>query len=210
MATEKTATATWEGSLAAGRGMVDLGSGAAVAVERHADTPRVDERRPGRPRPTELLVAVPEDDGAVAHAGEHLRLVLLRLRREALDVRERRAVNVEHAVELGLRRQRVQHRDLLLRQAAEEELVGRHHLRTVVRRLTEPALTVPADPRRVFELSQAPERLERPRARRAVVPAEQPAIDTNLLRVAQHLLERRDVPVDVVEEPEHGGVVSPR
>ena len=33
MATEKTATATWEGSLAAGRGMVDLGSGAAQNLE---------------------------------------------------------------------------------------------------------------------------------------------------------------------------------
>jgi len=33
MATEKTATATWEGPLAAGRGMVDLGSGAAQNLE---------------------------------------------------------------------------------------------------------------------------------------------------------------------------------
>ena len=32
MATEKTATATWEGSLAAGHGSVDLGSGAASGL----------------------------------------------------------------------------------------------------------------------------------------------------------------------------------
>src|SRR5439155_26645020 len=132
--------------------------GAGVAVERHAGAARVDELRPVRSGPLELLMAVAEYDGALTHAREHVLLALLRLRREALDVRERRAVDVEHAVQLGLRRQAVEHRDLLLRQAAEEELVGRHHLRTVVRRLTEPALTVPADPRRVFELSQAPER----------------------------------------------------
>ena len=33
MATEKTATATWEGSLAAGHGSVDLGSGAASGLQ---------------------------------------------------------------------------------------------------------------------------------------------------------------------------------
>ena len=49
-----------------------------------------------------------EDDQPVTHAVEHPLLARLRLGREALYVRLRRAMDVEHAVELGLRRQAVE------------------------------------------------------------------------------------------------------
>src|ERR1043166_7129214 len=111
----------------------DRPGGAPVTVERHADPAGGDERRSVRPGAVELLVAMSEADGPVANAGEHPRLVVLRLRREALDVRERRAVHEEHAVDLRLRRQCVQHLDLVLRQATQEELVRLHHLGAVVR-----------------------------------------------------------------------------
>src|SRR5207302_3460355 len=68
----------------------------------------------------------------------------------------------------------------------------------------QPALAVPADPRRVLELPQALEGLERPGAGSAVVAAEQPAVDPHAAGVREHLFKRGDVAVDVVEQPEHG------
>ena len=47
-------------------------------------------------------MAVPEDDSPIVDAVQQALLTLLRFRRKALDVGERRAVHVEDAVELGL------------------------------------------------------------------------------------------------------------
>ena len=117
-------------------------------------------------------------------------------------------MHVEHPVELGLRREPVEPVDHVVRQAAREELVDAHHFGPVERWLPQPALAVAADPGCVLELAETVERLERPRARRAVVAAEQPAVDAELTRLGEHLFQRRQVPVDVVEQPEHGPIVS--
>ena len=176
-----------------------------VPVEGHPDAARIDEVGSVRAGPPELLVTVPEDHGPLADPGQHALVVVAGLGREALDVRQRRAVHVEDPVQLGLRRKRVEPLDDLLRKRAPEDVVGRHHLGTVERRLTQPALAVPADPGRLRQLLQAGERLVGPGTRRPVVAAEQPAIDAELLCLREHALQRRHVPVDVVEDSEHGG-----
>jgi hypothetical protein len=51
---------------------------------------------------------VAEEDRPIPLAGEEALFALLRLRREAVDVGERRAVADEDAVQLGLLRQRVE------------------------------------------------------------------------------------------------------
>ena len=56
-------------------------------------------------------------------------------------------------------------------------------------------------------ITVAVERLERPRARDAVVPAEQPAVDADGLGVLEDPLERREIAVDVVEQTEHRATV---
>jgi hypothetical protein len=61
-------------------------------------------------------------------------------------------VHVEDAVQLGLRRECVEPVDHVLGEPAEEQLVDLHHLGPVGRRLAQPALAVPSDPRRVLEL----------------------------------------------------------
>ena len=71
-----------------------------VTVERHAGAAGIDQRRAVRPRPPKLQMAVTEDDGAVANTVQHPLVVVAGLRREALDVGERRAVDVENAVQL--------------------------------------------------------------------------------------------------------------
>jgi hypothetical protein len=88
-------------------------------------------------------------------------------------------------------------------------LVDLRDLGPVGRRLTCPALAVPADPDGVRQRLEALEGLERPRARDAVVAAEQPAVDAGGFRVLEHALEGRQVPVDVVEQTEHRATVSP-
>jgi hypothetical protein len=114
-------------------------------------------------------------------------------------------VDEEDPVELGLRWQAVEPVDLLIREPAGEELVDLHHLGPVLRRLLEPTLAVAADPGGVLEEPQPLERLQRPRAGRAVVPAKQPAVDSRRLRVSEHLLQGRQVAVDVVQQAEHRG-----
>src|SRR5439155_9130332 len=114
--------------------------GASVAVERHSGAARVDEVAAVRTRATELEMAVAEDDRPVADAGKQALLPLLRLRSEAVVVSERRAVHVEDAVELGLRRQRVQPLHLVVRELAVESLVRLAHLRPVLGWLESPAL----------------------------------------------------------------------
>ena len=71
-----------------------------VTVERHAGAAGIDQRRAVRPRPPKLQMAVTEDDGAVADAVQHPLVVVTGLRREALDVGERRAVDIENAVQV--------------------------------------------------------------------------------------------------------------
>src|SRR5205823_213051 len=88
---------------------------AGVAVERHAHAAGVQELRSVRPGSAELEMAVPEDDRTIANARQHALLAWLRLRREALDVRQRRPVDIEDAVEVDLRLQR-----------GEPALVGAH------------------------------------------------------------------------------------
>ena len=109
-------------------------------------------------------------------------------------------MHVEDAVELGLDRERVQPLDELLPIAASEELVGLHHLGPIERWLTEPALAVAADPRRVRQFAQTLDRLLRPWARRAVVPSEEPAVDVQPIGLGENPLERGQVAVNVVED----------
>src|SRR5205823_5436368 len=94
--------------------LADRPRGAPVAVKRHPDAAGVHQRRPVRPGPRELLVAVPEDHDPVADTREHPRLALLGPRGEALDVRQWGAVDVEDTVDLRPLRERVQPVDLLL------------------------------------------------------------------------------------------------
>src|SRR5205807_3584225 len=81
--------------------------GAPVAVERHSGAARVDEVGAVRAGAAELKMAVTEDDRPVADSGEQPLLTLLRLGGKAIVIGERRAVDVEDPIELGLRRQRV-------------------------------------------------------------------------------------------------------
>ena len=142
---------------------------------------------------------MPEDDGAVPNAGEHLLVVGARLAREALDIGERRAVDVEHAVDLRVSWQVVEALDLV-GEIAGHELHRRHDLRDILRRLGQPALAVPANPGGVLELAQARECRASERFGRIVVATEQVPVRPGLSRLPQHLLERRQVPVDVVED----------
>jgi hypothetical protein len=111
-------------------------------------------------------------------------------------------VRVEDAVELGRRREGVKPLDLVLGEVREEARVRLDDLRPV-RRFAQPALAVPSDPRRVRQLPQECERLERPRARGPVVAAEEPAVCACALGVSEHGLERGEVAVDVVEDRQH-------
>src|SRR2546421_7936438 len=122
----------------------------AVAVERHSDAARIEQLRVVRPRSPELEMTVAEDDRPAVYARQHPLLAGLRLDREALDVRQRRAMDVEDSVELDLGLQRI-----------EPALVGahsgvaprdvRHHLGAVGRWLAQPALPVAPNPRRPLE-----------------------------------------------------------
>ena len=117
-------------------------------------------------------------------------------------------MHIEDAVELGPRRQRIQPPHLLVRDLATEPLVRLGHLGTVLRRLEQPTLAVAADPGRVGKLTQAGQRLYGVRARRAVVAAEQPAVDARVVGIGEHCIERIQVAVDVVEDAEHVRLVS--
>ena len=79
---------------------------------------------------------------------------------------------------------------------------------TVSRRFPQPALAVATNPGRIRKLAQTVERLLRPWARRAVVAAEQPAVDAGPPGVRQHRVERGDVAVDVVQKPKQASIVS--
>ena len=89
------------------------------------------------------------------------------------------------------------------RSLVAEALVRLDHLGPVGRRLAEPALAVAADPGRVLEAAQPVERFARVRARGAVVPAEQPAVDPHGVRIGEHGVQRIHVSVDVIQESEH-------
>src|SRR6266849_5244332 len=132
-----------------------------VTVQRHACATGVDERRAVRPGPAELLVAVAEDDDLVADAVQHPLVVLAGLGREALDVRKRRAVDIEDTVLLELRLQRVEPA-LVSPQAGVALRERLHHFGPIRRRLTQPALSVAANPGRVRQFAQPLDRLARP------------------------------------------------
>ena len=153
---------------------------------------------------------MPEDNRPLADAGEEALLPLVRLGREAIVVGKRRAVHVEDAVELGSRRQVEEPFHLLGGNLVPEPPVRLAHLRPILGRLEQPALTVAADPRRVRQLAQTRECLERVRTRGPVVAAQQPAVDVHGLRVGEHRLERIQVAVDVVEDSEQALLVSRR
>src|SRR5881396_439836 len=70
-----------------------------LAVPRRTDAAGIDEKGSVRPWPLELEMAVPEDDRPVVLAREQA-LVVARLDVEALVVRERRAMDVEDALDL--------------------------------------------------------------------------------------------------------------
>ena len=94
-------------------------------------------------------MAVPEDDRPVVLAREQALVVLARLDVEALVVRERRAMDVEDAVDLSLRRQVEKPLLFLRRQLVLEVVVSLPHLRAILRRFEQPPLAVAADPGRV-------------------------------------------------------------
>ena len=153
-----------------------------VTVERHPDAARIDEVGAVRPGPPELLVAVAEDHGPVADPGQHALVVVGRLGREALDVRQRRAVHVEDPVQLGLRRKRVEPLDDLLRQRAPEEVVaspsppgGRAAALAASARRSRGSTSLPAAPSGGRASRRATDW-------RPVVAAEQPAVDAELAR----------------------------
>jgi hypothetical protein len=114
-------------------------------------------------------MAVPEDDRPVVLAREQALVVFARLDVEALVVRERRAMDVEDAVDLSLRRQVVEPLLFPRRQLVLEAFVSLHHFGPIPRRFEQPPLTVAADPGRVRQSAQALERLVRPGAPDAVV-----------------------------------------
>ena len=145
--------------------------GARVTVERHADAARIDQGRAVRPRAAELQMRMTEDDSLVADAVEHPHVALVvGLGGEAVDIRERRAMHVQNAVQLVPRLQRVQ--PTLFGAVAGLALLQRlHDLRPVERRLARPAFAVAADPRRPRQLSQQRNALERMRSPRPVVAA---------------------------------------
>ena len=150
---------------------------------------------------------VAEHEPAAVDRAEQLLLPRPRLGHEALHVRDRRAVAVERPVAgeaLGQRGQLAHELGAEQLRAALDRAL--HGLGRVVRRRG-PPLAVAADPLRV-ELAQPLDRLARPRAEQGVVAAEHPRVD--VLRVGQDGLERRQVPVDVVEQAERhpAGIVS--
>ena len=81
----------------------------------------------------------------------------------------------------------------------ERAISGTHRLRRVGR-VDEPAVDVAPDPLRV-ELAQALDRLHRPGSEAGVVAAEQEPLRRT---VGEHRLERRQVAVHVVQQPQHG------
>ena len=118
-------------------------------------------------------------------------------------------MNVQHTLELGLRLQRIE--PALLRAETGVELAQlRRHIGPVRRRLAEPALAVAADPGRVRERAQPPDRLERPGRPRREVAAEQVRVGTCGVRVFQHLIEGDHVAVDVVQDSQHASLGSHR
>ena len=117
---------------------------------------------PFGPGLTKLLVAVAEDDRPVANAVQHPLVVIAGLGREALDIRQRRAVHVKNTVQLDLGLEGVEPAFV---RAEAGVLPGehRHHVRPVERRFTQPTLAVAADPRRVRQSTESLDRLARPR-----------------------------------------------
>ena len=77
------------------------------------------------------------------------------------------------------------------------------YLGTVERRFAQPTLAVAADPGRVRQPAQAFDRLARPGRPRREVAAQEVRVDAPGLCVLQHLFERRQVAVDVVQGGEH-------
>ena len=180
--------------------------GTHVAVEWHADAARIDQRRAVRAGPVELQVTVAEDDGRVRDAGQHPFVIRSGLGREALDVGERRPVDVQHAAELLLRLEGVQ--PALVSAQPGVGLQRLHHIGSVERRLAQPAFAVATNPGRVRQPAKKLDRLLRPRRPRAEVTAEQVGVDASGVRVLQHLFERGQVAVDVVQSCEHGHLGS--
>ncbi len=95
-----------------------------------------------------MLVAVAEDDRLATNAVQHPLVVLTGLGCEALDIRARRAVDVEHALKLELRLERVQPA-LVGTQTGVAPGKCLDDLGPIDWRLPEPALAVAPDPRRI-------------------------------------------------------------
>jgi hypothetical protein len=121
-------------------------------------------------------------------AGKEPLLSVLRLRREALVVGERGAVEIEDPVHFRPLGQCVEPLDLVVRDSATEQLVDLHDLGPVEGRLAEPALAVPADPCGVRKRTEPFERLQRRGARRPVVAAEQIAVGARIGRLGEHFV----------------------
>src|SRR5205085_10091954 len=147
-------------------------------------------------------MAVAEHDSRIGYAVQHALVLVARPGGEALDVREWRAVDVEHPVKLDLRLQRVQ--PALVRAEPGVRLSELFRdLRTVERRLAQPALTVAADPRRLRQRTQALDRLEGPRRPRCEVTPEEKRICARALGVLEDRVEGNEIAVDVVQDREH-------
>src|SRR3954447_5666615 len=167
--------------------------GAVVAVERDADAARVEQLDPvADGRPLELPGRVAEHEPAVGAAVAPLGLVVAGLRHERPHVGDRRAVP-GHRVGadprvLGQGGELVGHG---IAEVLARRLDRRRHRLLGGEALDEPALGVPADPRRRLELAQSRDGPRRPRPERRHVAAEQPALDAAAGRVVEDRLERR-------------------
>jgi hypothetical protein len=94
-------------------------------------------------------VAVPEDDRPIVHAHEQALVVWIGVGRKAVDVGERRAVDVQDPVQLGVGGEVEEPVFLLLGYSRAVLLIRLRDLGPVGGRLLQPALAVPADPDRV-------------------------------------------------------------
>ena len=116
-------------------------------------------------------------------------------------------MDVQHTAQLDLRLQRIEPAFVSAEPGVDlRELAP--DVRPVRRRVAQPALPVAADPGRVRERAQPLDRLERPRRPGRKVAAEQVRVGGRPVRVLQHLLERNEIAVDVVQNGQHAPLGS--
>jgi len=183
---------------------------AAVTVQWHPDAAGVDQLDPVGAAAPELDVRVAEDDALFGGSCQHSIVVVAGLGRERLQVGEGRGVAVADAADNRLLRECAQLSDKF--RAERGAAVGDRALQQLIvtgligkRR---PAVHVAPDPDRVAQRPQRRDRLRRPRSEQRVVAAEQKAVNPLTPHVLEDGLERRQIPMHVVEHRERRHVHS--